>query len=145
VVNQNPTHQRRRQSEELSPVFPTDVLLIDESQVRLMNEHGRFQREKMRLPSQQVFGQTTQFAVDHRHESIKRSLIALAPAEKHLCNAFSHSVAAIPGRIEKIIQIGCLNQQQTGKSLSNALWLSNFFQLTHRALSGAHSSKVSSR
>src|SRR6185503_15267476 len=89
VVHQYATHQLRRNSEEMRAVLPPRISLIDEFEIRLIDERRRLQCVLATLASQVVTGQTSQLAVDQRHQFFECRLIALSPIDKKLRDAFA--------------------------------------------------------
>ena len=62
--------------------------MIYEFEISLVYERRRLQRVLTTLASQVITGQTSQLAIDQRHEFFKRRLIAVAPVEQKLRYTF---------------------------------------------------------
>jgi hypothetical protein len=76
VVDEDPPHQLRGDREEMRPVLPLHVTLIDQLQIRLVHKRRGLQRVVRALAPEVPPGQRLQFGVDHGHHSVEGFLVA---------------------------------------------------------------------
>lgn len=79
VIHKDATHHVCSYSEELSAILPVSSALIDEAEIRLVNQRGRLKGMAVRFPAHCVRGDTAQLVVYERYELIRRSTVALTP------------------------------------------------------------------
>ena len=79
VINEDATHHVCSYSEKLRAILPVSGALIDEAQVRLVNQSGGLKGMAVRFPAHCVRGDTAQLVVYERYELIRRSTVALTP------------------------------------------------------------------
>jgi hypothetical protein len=79
MVHQDPPHHLEREAEEMRPVLPVGVSLVDESKVGLVDQGGRLQDVSLRLAPKSGRRPATPFEVDDRDEFVPRGEIASAP------------------------------------------------------------------
>jgi hypothetical protein len=82
VVDQDTTHHFRRQREEVRAILPIGVTLVDESQVRFMDQSRRLQEVSRPLPTKAHRRPTAEFLMNHTNQFIARSQIASTPRVK---------------------------------------------------------------
>ena len=86
MVYQNTPHHLGSESKELRAVLPVNVFLIDEPQVRLIDQRGRLQSVIWKLLTKAIYRDTPQFLVDERQHLVEGGLIAVAPVDEELSN-----------------------------------------------------------
>jgi hypothetical protein len=79
VIHENPAHHLRRNAEEMRPIPPVAVPLVDQAQVQLVNERGRLQREATPLAEKLALCHTTQLRVDERQQLVEGVSVATPP------------------------------------------------------------------
>jgi hypothetical protein len=82
VIDQDTAHDVRRDREEMSAALPAHAALIDELEIRLVDERRRGKRMVAALTPQVAPGQATQFAVNGVHQRGSDRLLAVAPRRK---------------------------------------------------------------
>ena len=101
MVHENPPHHDRREADELRPVLPVHLPLIDQPKVRLVDERCGLEGVVAPLAEQIRGGQPAQLIVHERQHLVARPLVALAPVEQQSCDGvrrgrfFSH-IAGCP-------------------------------------------------
>jgi hypothetical protein len=84
VVDEDPAHDLRRNTEEMRTILPVDAPLIDEPDVHLMNESRWRQRVVGPLVPELARGNPTKLRIDQWQHLIERSSIAATPiGEQH--------------------------------------------------------------
>ena len=78
IINQDSTHQLRRNPEELVSVLPLSFTLIDQTEVSFVHEGGRLQSMVDTFLFEVVRGQAPQFGVEQRNQG--GHCLLLAPA-----------------------------------------------------------------
>jgi hypothetical protein len=84
VVDQNSTHERRGHGQEVRPIRPIGAPLIDQPQVRLVNQRGRLKGMIGSFVSQLPCGERSQFAVDEWPQCVRSALLAGAGSVEQL-------------------------------------------------------------
>ena len=84
MVDQDLAHRPRRDSEEVHPVLPVDVRLIDQFDIRLVDQCRRLQRMVLPLVTEVDRRSTVQFGIYQRQQLIERTDIAIAPLVQQL-------------------------------------------------------------
>ena len=87
MVHQNAPHELRRNPVELGAVLPASSLLINQAKIGLVNQGSGLQRVIRSLAPQVVSRQTSQFALDQRHELVEGRLVTTAPPGQKLSYA----------------------------------------------------------
>ena len=82
IIEQNPAHYLRRDAEEMGAILPLDLSLIDQTQVRFVDQRGRLQGMIRVLPPHVAVRQAMQFALNEGQEPFEGRLIAVAPIHK---------------------------------------------------------------
>ena len=96
MVDENPPHHDHGESDELRPVLPVDVPLIDQPKVGLVDERGGLERVVAPLAEEIPSGQPAQLVVHEREHLVPRALVTIAPVEQQPCDrarrghSFSH-------------------------------------------------------
>ncbi len=72
VIHENSAHDLRRYAEEMRAIPPVAVPLVDETQVKLVNERRRLQREPTPFGTKLACGNATQLRVDERQQLVER-------------------------------------------------------------------------
>ena len=75
----------------MGAILPLGVSLIDEPEIRLVDECSRLERVVGAFAAQIVTREPAQFVVNQRHQFLERRLVALAPVDQKLCYALSRS------------------------------------------------------
>ena len=88
VIDEYAPHQLGGNAEEMGAILPSGVSLIDELQIRLVDERGWLQRVTGTFAAQIVTRETAQFVVNQRHQFLERRLVAVAPIDEQLGYAF---------------------------------------------------------
>jgi len=81
-INQDAPHQLRRHGEEVRAVLPPNPARIDQSQICFVDERRRLERVAGTFSGHVAMRQPMQLAVNQRHQSIQRLLIALIPRQQ---------------------------------------------------------------
>jgi hypothetical protein len=89
VVHQYPSHQLRCDSEKVGAILPLRISLIYEFEISLVHERRRLQRVLATLAPQVITGQTSQLAIDQRHQLFECRLVAFTPIDEKLRYAFA--------------------------------------------------------
>ena len=84
VIYQNAAHQLRSNAEKLRAILPARGLLVDQTQIRLVNQRGCLQRMAGPLVTQVARRLTPQLVIDHRNQRVERSFITVAPRGEQL-------------------------------------------------------------
>jgi hypothetical protein len=79
VIDQNPSHDLRSDAEEMCPVLPIDVTLVDDAQIYLVHERSRLQGVADSLPSKLTPGNATELRIDEWEQLIERTAVAATP------------------------------------------------------------------
>ena len=66
----------------MRPALPVDVLDVDQSQIRFVDQLGRLHAVVRALAVQAPAGDAPQFVVDERHQRIQSRLVSLAPGSE---------------------------------------------------------------
>ena len=88
MVDQNVTHELRRNTEKVSAVLPLRLLLTDETKVGFVNQCRALQCVVGAFPPKVTSRQAAQFVVNQRNQSLSRTLISLAPIQEKLADPF---------------------------------------------------------
>jgi hypothetical protein len=86
VVDEDAAHGLGRDAEEVRAVLPLHLALVDELEVRLVDEGGGLEGVVGALAPQVARGELMQFAVDEREQVLQRVAVAAAPFQEELCN-----------------------------------------------------------
>src|SRR5205085_5796995 len=78
VIDQHAAHDRRRHREEMCAVVPINAPLLDEPEIRLVDERGGAQRVALALAMELPVGDRPELGVHERDESIPRGPIVAA-------------------------------------------------------------------
>ncbi len=79
AVDEDPPHQLRGHREEVRAILPAHPLVIDQAQIRLIDELGGLQAMAAALPAHVASGEPMQLVIDNGRQSIQGFLIATAP------------------------------------------------------------------
>ena len=79
VIDQNPAHDLRRHAEEMRPILPIDLALVDDAQIHLMNQRGRLQGVADSFHPKLARCNAAELRVDEWQQLIKRSAVAATP------------------------------------------------------------------
>ena len=114
VIDQDPAHDLRRDTKEMRSILPIDLALVDEPDVRLMNEGRRLQGVVGPLAPKLARGNAAKLRIDEWQQLVERSPVAATPiAEQRRDVARRHHRSlSISGDREA--------QHSTGKSGSKA-------------------------
>jgi hypothetical protein len=82
MVNEQPAHDVRRHREEMSAVLPARALLIDESQISLVNQPGRGQRMVGSFAQHVRTRQASEFLVHGIHQGLGGRFLAVTPCQE---------------------------------------------------------------
>ncbi|MCG3159884.1 MAG: hypothetical protein JMDDDDMK_00909 [Acidobacteria bacterium] len=82
MINQYAPHRLSRDAEEMRPVLPRDVLVINQLQVSLVDQRRCLQRVSFALVAHVMVRHSAQFVVNQRHQLVERSLVAVTPIEQ---------------------------------------------------------------
>ena len=85
MVDQDATHHFRRQREEVRAILPIGVTLVDESQVRFVDQSRRLQEVPRPLPPKAGRRPTAEFLMNHTNQFVPRSEIAPTPRVEESC------------------------------------------------------------
>ncbi len=86
VLDQNLAHEIGGHAEEMSPVLPIDLGLVDEPHIGFVDQRGRLQGMARPFPAQMMIGQPAQLSIDERQQVIERAAIPFAPVKQSLCD-----------------------------------------------------------
>jgi hypothetical protein len=89
VIHEDATHHLGGDSEKMGPVLPGGGALIDEAQIRFVDETGGLQRMIRAFPLQILAGEPAQFFIDERHQSGGRFAVTSAPIDQHASYVFA--------------------------------------------------------
>ena len=79
VVDQDPAHDLCRDAEEVRPILPVHLALVDEPDVDLVNERRRLKGVVSPLAAKLARGRAAKLCVNEREQLIERSPIAATP------------------------------------------------------------------
>ena len=79
VIDENAAHHLRDHRQELCPVLPVGIPLIDETEIRLVHEGGRLQGVSCAFAPELCSGTPPQLAIHERHRPIAGVQIAPGP------------------------------------------------------------------
>jgi len=96
MIDQDASHQLRRDAVKLCPILPARVSLVDELQVGLVDQRGWLQSMVLPFATQIVSCQPPQFAIHERHQLLESCLVAGAPIDEQLGNAFGWLHSDLP-------------------------------------------------
>jgi hypothetical protein len=82
VVHENAAHHLRGDAEEMRPVLPGYSVLVNQPQIRFVDNRGGRQRVISALAAEVRARQPAQLSVDKRHELVKGLSAAGIRAEK---------------------------------------------------------------
>ena len=86
AVDENPAHHLRRHTEELRAILPGGPVLIDQPQVRLVDERGRLQRMPRALAAELGRGAPPELLVHEGNQTIARACVPGAPRVEQRCD-----------------------------------------------------------
>ena len=72
MVDEDPAHRLRGDGEEVTAVLPVHPRLVDETEIRLVDERGRLERVAAALLSEVTPGELPELGVDERHQLLER-------------------------------------------------------------------------
>src|SRR5262245_58701444 len=78
-IDQDPPHQLGADCEEMGPARPADSPNIDEPDVQLVDEGRRLKCGIRLFAGHVVVGESVEFSVDERYQSVARALVASRP------------------------------------------------------------------
>jgi len=90
ALHEDATHQLRRDGEEVRPILPPHPLVIDETNVGLVDERGRLQTVGGTLAFHVEACQAAELRVHDGRQGFERSLIAVAPSAKQSADRTVH-------------------------------------------------------
>src|SRR5207253_6170003 len=79
TIDQYPAHCLRGDRKEVCSILPARIVLIDQLEVRFVNQRRGLQRVAWPLAIEKVVRQIARFYVDQRYERLQCLLIAIAP------------------------------------------------------------------
>ena len=79
VIHENPAHHLRRDAEEMRPIPPVDLPLVDQPQVDLVNQRGWLQRVADPFAAKLARGHPTQLRVDERQQLVESISVTTPP------------------------------------------------------------------
>src|SRR5579863_5684560 len=86
VVDQYPSHEIGGDSEEMRAALPIDGVLLDQPQVRLMDQRSRLKSVIGAFVRHVIGGKPLQFAVDQGNHLVRRSSVSLPHGTKQARN-----------------------------------------------------------
>src|SRR5262249_23395901 len=99
MVDEDSAHRLRGHAEKMCSILPTDLALVDESQVDLMDQRRRLQRVVYALTSKLARRDAPELVVDERQQLLERSCVASTPVGQQRGDAprRSHTSQAATG------------------------------------------------
>jgi hypothetical protein len=82
VIDQDPPHHLRGHAKEVGPAFEVDAALLDEPEVRLVNERRGLQRVAVPLTAKLPGGNSTQLGIDHWQQGFEGVAIPATPVSE---------------------------------------------------------------
>ena len=82
VVDQDATHDQRRGAKKMRSILPVDLTLIDEPEIRLVNQRGRLERVVDPFFPKLARGDAAHLRVDERQQLVKRTAVAATPVRE---------------------------------------------------------------
>jgi hypothetical protein len=79
VIDQNPAHDLRGHPQEMRPILPIDLALVDDAQIHLMNQSGRLQGVADSLHPKLARLDAAELRIDDWQQLIERSAVAATP------------------------------------------------------------------
>src|SRR6476620_6796275 len=79
VIDQDPAHDLSRDTKEMCAILPIDLALVNQSNVRLMDQGRRLQGVIGPLPSKLPRGDATELRVDEWQQLTERGAVATTP------------------------------------------------------------------
>ena len=84
MIHQHSSHQLRGDAEEVTSILPIDLPLIEEPQIRLVDDGGDLQTIVSPFAAQAARSEDTQLVMDERHKAIERFSAAAVPRMEQL-------------------------------------------------------------
>ena len=81
-VHQDAPHDPRRHGEKVPPVLPVDLVNVEQSEIRLIDERRRLQCMVRTLLRHVAPRQAPQLLVDQRHQLVQGGCVASPPCEQ---------------------------------------------------------------
>ena len=82
VIDEDASHRLRRDAEEVCPILPVHLTLIDQSQVDLMHQGRRLQRVVHAFAAKLAGGYAAELIVDERQQLLERGRVASTPVSQ---------------------------------------------------------------
>ena len=82
VVDQDPAHGLGGDREEVAAVLPGDARLVDEAEIRLVDDGRRLERVARALSPELALGDLAQLRIDERHEPLDGRRVAFVPGDE---------------------------------------------------------------
>src|ERR1041384_2223249 len=82
VINQDMAHYLRRDGKKMSPILPVHFLLIDQPEVRFVDESGRLWGMSRILAAHKDTSQPAQFGIHKWDQFIERGLVTATPSRQ---------------------------------------------------------------
>ena len=86
MIHQDAPHDHSGNSHELRPVPPVDAPLVDEPEIRFVDERGRLERMVSALRSHVPGREAAQLRIDQRQHFAMGCLVAVAPLDEQVRN-----------------------------------------------------------
>ena len=122
VVDEDPAHDLRGHAEEVRPILPVDLPLINQSQIHLVNERRRLQAVAGSLAPQLARGDPAELRVDERQQLIERAPVTATPISeesRHIARR-SHLPSAEDLGIGRQSQDFCSSADPLGPTLARS-------------------------
>ena len=87
VIDQDPPHHLRGDTEKLRAVLPGDLVLTDQPDVRLVDQRGRLECVVATLVPQVGSGSPAKLAIYERQQVFARSRVSLTPRSEQIAHA----------------------------------------------------------
>src|SRR5262245_46424513 len=95
MLDQDAAHQSGCETEEVRPVLPMRIPLVDELKVGLVDEGGSLQGVIGPLTTPIAAGQPMQLVIDDRRQFGQGLLVALAPSQEQLSHMWRTSSCSV--------------------------------------------------
>jgi hypothetical protein len=86
VIDQDASHDLRRDGEEMRTIGPVNIPLIDEANVSLIDQSGGLESVAFSFPAHVAPREPVQFVVDQGVQLVECGLISLAPLSEQFGN-----------------------------------------------------------
>jgi len=106
MVDENASHDLRRDRKEVRPIGPADVSLIDETDVGFVDECGRLKCVTFSLATHVAPREPVQFFVNQRIQLVECSLVSAAPLSEQLSDLMLRFFCQLGESLKSCFKLG---------------------------------------